>query len=369
MQKRSLIIASIISILCSTAATAQLAQKRLFPNSDISTNIYFQTWGKKNDRISQFSMPVIYVLPLNQYVNIDVTTGFAFSRRTTAARRLAGPIDTRVRVSYLTLRDRVLLSAFVTAPTGKSRLEGDQNEVASALSDDALAFRVPNYGHGTHLNLAAVYAFQIRRGFVLGAGFGYLLKTKFQPLADDDLEYLPGDEITFTLGVDVGKKKFKLSGDASYILYETDKINDEKVFKSGNKLFLNLRWIYTGTSFGLTLFARNRTKGKNERGLGILTAESNNSNGNQLDIGGIGSISMGQKTKLLILGDTKIYAKNQYGDRGALIFSIGGGLQRQISRKFSYQTSLRLAAGSLRSGSGSETIIGIELGGGIVIRL
>jgi len=78
---------------------------------------------------------------------------------------------------------------------------------------------------------------------------------------------------------------------------------------------------------------------------------------------------MGQKTKLLILGDTKIYARNQYGDRGALIFSIGGGLQQQLSRKFSYQTSLRLAAGSLRSGSVSETIIGIEVGGGIAIRL
>jgi len=369
MESRQLIIAILLSTFWVTAAGAQNVNSGLFRNNDIGANIYFQTWGKKNDRITQFSMPVFYVLPLSQYLNVDVTMGLAYSRRTTAASRLAGPIDTRVRISYLTLRDKLLLSAFITAPTGSSRLEGDQNEVASALSDDALDFQVPNYGHGVHLNLAAVYAFQTRRGFVLGAGFGYLLKSKFEPLLNEDVEYLPGNELTFTLGLDLGNKKFKLSVDASYFLYQTDKINDEKVFKSGNKLFLNLRGTYNINAFGLTVFIRNRTKGKNERGLGLLSAESLNSNGNQLDLGGIGSIAMNPKTKLLILGDTKLYAKNQHGDRGALIFSLGGGLQRRVSRKLSYQTSVQLSAGRLRSDRGSETIIGIKVGGGIVIRL
>lgn len=369
LTRRHFFVAVINITFSAIVAQAQINDSGLFWHNEIDANFHFQTWGKKNDRITQFSMPILYVLPLNLQTTIDVSTGLAFSQRTTASRRLDGPIDTRVRFTHRAFQESLLLSAFISVPTGSSRLKGDQNEVASALSDDALNFQVPNYGHGIHVNLAAVYAQQIIRGFVIGAGFAYLLKDSFQPFAEDELEYVPGDEMTFTLGFDLGGKKFKMSTDASYFVYKADKINDEKVFRSGNKLFLHSRLIYNTNPVRLTIYARNRSKGKNERGIGLLGDEARNSNGKQLDVGGIASIAVGKETRLLILAGSKFYAKNEFGDRGARIFSVGGGLQHRLSRKFSYQSSVRISSGELRSDDRTESVTGVEIGGGIIVRL
>jgi len=371
MTTRHLFLIQTLILLLINPAGAQTRKPGLFRSNDFATNVYFQSWNVDGDRTSQLSVPVTYILPLSRKLNLDITTGAAFAQRTTAANRLDGPIDTRVRTSLLLLKEKLLLSAYLTFPTGKSKLGGDQNEVASALADDALGFRVPNYGHGLHLNLAVVYAQKISRGLVLGPGAAFLQKGEFEPFEDTALDYSPGHEIALTMGVDIGGSKFKMTGDVSYIIYQADKANDVEIFRSGNKLLLQAQWILNARVFGLTLYLRNRSKGKNERGrlFGDLEGETRNSNGNQLDVGSISSFAVGRKTTVQGFLSAKIYARNQFGDRGALIVSVGSGLKQRISRRLALEISARFSQGRLKTQDSLTNVTGIEVGGGFRIRL
>lgn len=369
MNRTFLVFCLKAALLSSTLLQAQGRDALFRLNSDFVSGAYFQSWSKSDDRVSQFSIPINYILPITSRLNFDITSGLAYAERTTAINGLDGLIDTRVRASYLTLSDNLLLTAYLTFPTGISRLKGDQNEVASALSDDALNFRTPNYGQGYRLNLGGAYAKKVSRYLILGGGAAFLLKKAFKPFAGNELEYQPGNEMVLTLGIDIGGKTLKLATDASYISYQADKSAGQDIFKSGNKLYINSRLLYNAQPFALTLYLQNRSKGKNEKGIGLLAEEALNSNGNQIDVGGIVSFLLGRSTTIKPLFGVKIYSKNEYLDRGALLYSVGSGLEHRFSRRISFDGILRFSKGELKSLNSSTGVTGIEIGGGIRYRL
>jgi len=253
----------------------------------------------------------------------------------------------------------------VSLPTGQSRLEGDQPTVAAALAMNALDFRVPTLGQGLDVKASAAFA-QEFGSIVLGGGVGYLMKGSFQPYKESDLKYNPGDEITATLGADknieMGSNNLRLTGDFTLTLYGKDQVDGKEVFKSGNKMLIELRSLYHASSMDFLLYLRDRTKGKNDRGLGSLSTEALNSNGNQLEIGSISYFPMNQAVRLKALLESKIYSKNEYESNGALVLGVGTGLQYQLSSRMFLDSQFKFLKGSLKNRSDSISITGFEVG-------
>ena len=171
------------------------------------------------------------------------------------------------------------------------------------------------------------------------------------------------------MGLDLGGERFKMTADAAYIYYQADKADDEVIFRSGDKLFLQLRWIFNLQPSAITVYVQNRSKGKNERGFGSISEELLNSNGNRLDIGSIGSFPVNSQTTLKALLSVKIYAKNEYGDRGALIGGIGGGVVHHFSRRVSLDLTGKLSRGNQKTLGSKIGITGLEFSGGFRYRL
>ncbi|MEJ2637309.1 MAG: hypothetical protein P8184_18735 [Calditrichia bacterium] len=373
MRLKYFIIPLLVLLALSDISFAQGEAGGFLRRNEMSVGASFRTWSSaNNERISEWILPVVYILPLNNRLTFDLMNAPTFASLNTASAGLRGLTDTRIRASYLMMEEKLLLTAGLSLPTGNSRLEAEEWVVASALSMNALDFAVPSLGQGLDLKLSAAYAQQVG-GIVLGGGFGYLRKGSFKPFAENEYDYNPGDEITFSLGGDknipFGINNLRISGDMTYTIYGNDVFNNQEVFRSGNKLLLEVRSLYKSQPYNLLLYLRNRSKGKNQRGLGSLADEALNSNGNQLETGGIGYFPLNDRLQVKALLDGRIYSRNEDKSNGAAILGIGSGLVYTLSERMLLDSQLKFLKGSLKNKSGSLGVTGFEIGASLQFKL
>ncbi len=349
---------------------AQISKSSFYRSTDLKSGFSYQSWTTENDQtISEMVIPINFILPVSKKAAITVSTNSAFANLNTASTKLNGLTDTRISGSLVTMDDKLLITAGVFLPTGKTKLEDDQASVASALALYPLNFRVPSFGQGLMANISAVMAFETKN-FILGGGLGFIYKNGFKPYSNVDAVYKPGMEFSVNAGGETnGSRKFKLTLDVTYTFYGKDTYEDTEVFKSGNKLIADLRALFKFRGMDLLLFARERTKGRNDRGLGNLATEDKNSNGNQLDFGSVAYVPLSNTVGWKILADFKLYSKNEYENNGATIFGAGTGFTFALSDNFSFDLLGKYSTGTLNNQSISLGITGFEFGGNIKISL
>ncbi len=360
-----LVLAFGISLLWS-----QTSRRTFSLNQELTTGVTFQTWkSDRGDRVSEFSAPVIYLLPVTSSLTLDIMTSGGSAELKNPNETIGGLTDTRIRATYGLFDETLVLTAGVSLPTGVNKLKTDQYLVAASISHSALDFRVGSFGQGTDVNAGIVYAVDLE-SVVIGFGAGGLLKGKFKPLDGFDFEYKPGNELTATIGVDktfdLGRKGLTTTLDVSYTRYGADQYNGEEVFRSGNKIAVDLQLLFQAGSLDFLIFGQNRTKGKNERGIGSLSPEETNSNGNQTDAGLIAALPLGETTRLKGLFDTKQYARNESGNNGARIFGGGAGIEFQLFRTLGVDLSAKYLVGKLQFAAGETAITGIEVSLGFI---
>ena len=132
---------------------------------------------------------------------------------------------------------------------------------------------------------------------------------------------------------------------------------------------MHLRSIFKAGPFDIVAYARHRSKGKNERGIAAVQAEDQNSNGNQLEIGGAGYYSLNNKKVIKGLLDLKFYSRNERESGGAFVMGIGGGLQFQWLRSMTFDGQFKLLRGTLSSRNATTSVTGYEVGLAVRLRL
>jgi len=107
-------------------------------------------------------------------------------------------------------------------------------------------------------------------------------------------------------------------------------------------------------------YALERTKGRNDKGIGSLVTEERNSNGNQLELGGMSYTPMSAKFGLKGVLDLKFYSKNAYEMNGPYLRgSVPGSII--ISQIVSvWICFLKYSTGKLSNKGDSNTVTGIE---------
>jgi hypothetical protein len=368
--KITLVIICLIT-LCPGLMNSQTMEYSFFRQTDFITGFSMQSWSTPNDKITEFSVPVTFIIPVTKKLIINAETNSGFASLKTAQDKLNGLTDSRISASYVTMDDHLLVTGGFSLPTGKTTLEGDQSSVASALALYPLDFKVPSFGQGFALNLAGVYAFQVSN-YILGGGAGFVYKNGFKPIEGSDLKYQPGQEISLNVGGETNANKrgpVKFTLDLTYTIYGSDQYDNQEVFKSGSKLIADLRSLFKAGNTDMVIYLRERTKGKNENGNGSLTEEDKNSNGNQVEVGWMTYLPISARFGLNGLLELKDYSKNEYDQNGALIFGIGAGISYRPSSGLGVDLLIKYSAGSLKGGDISTSLTGIEIGGGIKFRL
>lgn len=367
-------LVAIMVLLLTPLFTAQSLKSSFQRNLDFSTGGYFQSWKTENDqKVSQFTVPVSFVVPFDRQLTFSVGTNSAFSSSSSGGEttKLNGLTDTRIMASYVTMDDQLLITGGVTAPTGKTKLEGEEETVAGNIGLYPFAFRVPSYGQGLCANIAGSCAFELNN-YILGAGIGFVYKGGFVPYKSSDQKYIPGSEISFNLGgettTEFGATDAKITLDVAYTLYGKDKYADKEIFKSGNKIIADLRLLLTNGRTNYMIYVKERTKGKNDIGYGTLQTEEKNSNGNQIDAGVVGLFPLQESLTLKAFVEGKMYSKNESELNGATIVGVGVGLNFKLSQSLSLDGLAKISKGNLEN-KVTTAITGTDIGVGLKYRI
>ncbi len=340
------------------------AQVRLQSDPIAGGGLSFEYWKAEDDNVMQIALPITYIIPYSPAMRLYAITSPAFSNWNES---LTGLSDIKLGGHYLLPNKQWLLTFGLNLPTGKSALTFDEYQVASVLSLPALNFRVPIYGQGLDLQFGINTARQMG-DYVIGAGITLLKKGGYEPYKDVDDKYSPGDEISLTLGAErkatLLGKDMKLTGDLLYSIYMKDEYADQEVFKSGNRLLIQLMSQFEMDEIDMMIFIRNRTKGKNKSGLGDIVTERKNSNANQLDIEAQGAYPYSKDLRVKGIVDVKFYSKNDYDTGGATLFGFGGGGVYQLAPNMKVNGELRMYFGSLKSVENTG-VFGFKIYGGI----
>lgn len=343
----------------------RLAQKI---TSDLNSGI--QYWRAGNDQAYQVAVPITFIYPVSDRLRFDVSSSPSFSGLKAAkSSRLNGMSDTRLRGSYVLGENAFMFTFGANLPSGKNLLSGEELTVANVLSIHALNFQTPLLGQGLDASAGFIMARPLA-GFVLGLGAGYLMRGQFKPFADFDLKYNPGDEVSFSLGLDRSlNRQDKLMLDLGYTIYTEDTSNDTKVYQAGNKFTAQAMAYFPGEVWTFVVSALERYRGKNKIGSDNLTPERLNSNGNEFELTGMVILAMNRRTSFGGILEGKFYSNNAYGFGGANVGGVGVSYGLKLSHSIQLDAGFRYYMGRYNASLKNVNLLGIKLLTGLKIYL
>ncbi|MFQ5825323.1 MAG: hypothetical protein ACE5JB_14880 [bacterium] len=327
----------------------------------------YQSWSIEgyND-FSEFSVLEFAYFPLGRNLSMALRGGQATANGDNL-QSLSGVIDTQLSFSYHLESAHLVLNLGLNLPSGKKELNLEEFVTSSLISNNILNFQVPNFGQGLNVSPGFTWAVPVSENFVLGLGASYQLKDKFKPIKDFSDDYNPGDELLLTGGLDVRlSKTATFSTDIIFTTFGTDKIGNQEVFASGNRVVVNGQFRKYFNFNELWLFARYRSRAKSELAVaGQLVPEEKKTNPNQLEFMGHYRIRLSRRFYASILVEGRFYQETPAAFSG--INLLGGGIAPEIylSSNFKLPLIFKYLTGSFKNG---PNISGFEIGIGFSIR-
>jgi hypothetical protein len=341
----------------------------------VSTGASFQRWSFDQDvkPLQELAFPLTAVVPVNPSLFITVSNTPGSAKWDTLS--IGGASDTWIRGTYTLSNQRVLFTAGIAAPTGKTKLKIDstgwsQFGLSQALGENLLRFRLPVFGQGFSAKVGAAFAAPLSPSAVFGAGVNAIFRSKYKPVDVEGIEYKAGNETSVYAGLDLkAGARARWSLNFNYTMYGKDKLNDSTVFGSGGKILVNTA---VSAEMGKGVLSGSlswRQRGKNEYWVETsLQAESKNSNGSLTELDAAYRFPSGPKTTLGILASGRFQGKNGYGAGGANALGGGAGIQHALSPKVSVQADLLYLSGK-RSGTGGLKLSGLDFMGALTFGL
>jgi len=334
----------------------------------IRTGLVIQNWKIDNfeDRIAEGTFPIEVVLPIREKINLQIIHSPAVSRYGDV--ELSGMSDTWIRGTYAVVDDKIMVSAGLGLPTGKTGLKNDEAMLSSLLSNNIFKFRLPVFGQGVTVSSGVMYVNPVNEKLAIGGGINFVYQGKYAYL---DYDFDPGEQIGLSLGFD-----YKLSSSASfnidllYTYYMKDKLNDVEIFGAASKIGVKGGLIYGNQKRLLKVVGYLRIAGKNEIWDGTtLITEPKNSNITQMELEALYKMRLSNLFSLDILFDGRSYIENDYGLGQADIFGIGLGNNIQLTPNVEVNVLFKQFLGDGYFYTNLRSFSGIELQIGTTIRL
>jgi len=358
---------AILFLVIATTLQAQQNEYRLQSAITGKAGVNFTSWKAGVESINEFAMPFSLKYPVNDKLQIYLVTAPAFARLNAGGSyRLGGLSDIKAGGHYLFWNDNLLFTFGLNLPAGNSRLTAREWKVASVLSRANFSFPVPGFGQGFDVQLGLSSGLDIN-GWMLGAGISYLKKGGFKPYEYNDIQYSPGDEITFTLGIN----RNSFYADFIYSVYQIDKNESKEVFRAGASLVSQLMWSFKMGNINYVIFIRDRIKGKSSfYSNGAIAYSRIFSNKNQFDFQAGGNYQFNKQIRLRGFLYCKIYSNNDNNFGAMKLFGPGIGCDYGVEENIVVYTDLKFGFGKLSTRNVNEVnLSGISISGGLQISL
>lgn len=178
-------------------------------------------------RATQITLPIAASSPITDGWRLDVTALYgsghvAYRTPTGQTERaaLGGVSDVRLRATGALLRDNVVLTIGLNAPSGRTALDGAEFSALRVLAAPALGFASAPVGAGLSGTVGVVVAQQVG-SWAVAYGTSYEARGRYQPVAaliagTGTADYLPGGVVRASLGADrlVGPHRLSLAASA-----------------------------------------------------------------------------------------------------------------------------------------------------------
>jgi len=371
------------------------AQEEIFPVAQrgyFSSGLGFQMWRIKGVYHSknQLAFPLTVLLPFGEHFNLAIQHTPAFSWWF-GEYRMNGISDTWVRGNLVFLGEKAMLNLGLGIPTGKTRLNIAQFDLARDLGRNIFRFRSPVYGQGPCARGGLAFAFQLTEKVVLGFGGQYLYRMGYHPIEFEygseigipektwSKEYVPGDEVSGQVGFDFRiDENTKIMLDGIYTYYWKDFLDNEVVYRAGDKFTFNFALFHRSYQHYLWSHVTFRQRAKNEviRELSFQEQDKN-SNGYQIEIDMIYKIMEIMRSELFILGEGRYYGQNgrrveeatgtskmEYGDE--MVVGLGVGTNYRLSENSLLDFQMKYLMGNFKYETnnwilGLDTFLGLKI--------
>ncbi len=381
----SAVIVAIVVVLSRTAV-AQIdnpggSQSMFRGVSGVTLGATMQQWTLQDSgTVLQQSAPVSVAIPIGNRMLIAVMNSGAVSRSTVdtgngeAVTEVTDVVDTRISLSYVLPGDKIWLTGGVSIPTGRTRLNAEQLQLTSLISQTAFAYQVPTFGQGYTGNIGLVYAGTITRRMVLGAGLSYFYKAAYEPLeVDNKFEYDGGDEISANIGYDfiTFSKTGRISLDITGTYFLDDQLTNEtetkKIFRSGPRVIALAAYSLKSGNYQHYLVARVRYRQPNT----VLTdsSETKYDASTQIEAQYSLSTSLTEWLYGTASAEMKTYTADQVSIGGILKETgkasiVGGGVSGSFlfSDVIMPTVSMRYFTGSILLDETDRSVSGVEVG-------
>ncbi len=194
------------------------------------------------EKIAQSYVPVVFDLAVSRNSHVLISTAGIWSNAVLPVDYdMNGVTDTQVRFSQR-FADRWQFGAGVNLPTGKSKLDYDQNVVANRLTESILGFPLQRLGAGTDLEFSLAHALNLSETLGLGFGGSFILPGEFEFRQRQPDTYTPGAR--YILNTTLNHIGAAVPWQASMLVqfYGPDQLNRRNFFRQGWQLEPSLGW-------------------------------------------------------------------------------------------------------------------------------
>jgi hypothetical protein len=363
-------VAGAIALATAVMASAVSAQIRIGIGTDYMGYTFDEGLGASAAQL--LMVPVALRVPLGDAIAVDVAASWAQGKleRDNTTFTLQGPTDVRLKLSW-SATPWALVSFGASLPTGNSMHDGEEAIVASVLATDLLGFREATLGTGASLTSAVATAARVG-GWGIGVAGAYSVRGEFEPSADQDLTYQPGNETRLRLGFDrnIGNSTFTMGG--TVMDYSSDLANSRNLFQAGRRMSFDATYAFRAGAGVWTIYAADMIRDNGDLTLSIvddvgsIVADTaiTTAKQNLMVAGFVGSIGVGSGFVFRPHIDFKMQDRTEPdgSDEGSgWVLSAGGDFPVRVFGGYDFFPKARLLYGSITNGAGDGiNVIGAE---------
>jgi hypothetical protein len=235
--KRTLIAASLLAL--PVAAPAQGLGDMGVILAPHYTTYTIKAAGGGERSIVQTAIPLVFTLPVNERLSIDLSTAYAVTDLMiggTSQGSIKGLTDTQLRGNF-TLGDRlVVFTVGLNLPTGQYQIVQGQQGAAGQIGNDFLGYPISSMGNGFAGTAGVAFA-RALGSWNLGGGASLRKSTEFGAFESDsgEMRFTPADEYRLNVGLDrpVGDGQVQLG--LSYSAFGADEA-DNTSYSTGDRI-------------------------------------------------------------------------------------------------------------------------------------
>jgi hypothetical protein len=155
-------------------------------------------------KVSEFAIPIAFLLPISPRLNFDIATAFASATVEAGGKStISGLTDTQLRLNWSLGADALIITAGLNVPTGQYKVADDKVAAAGQIGNDFLSFPVSSFGNG----LAGTGGVALARtlgAWNVGLGASFRKTAEFGAFGADTnaTRFQPADEARLRIGVD-----------------------------------------------------------------------------------------------------------------------------------------------------------------------